>query len=70
MDLKQIYVAKILKVHKSTYSNWENNYDTIPLKKLIYYANYFSFSLDFLFGISSVNNYKYISINLKTIGFN
>ena len=53
LDLKQIDVAKIFPVANSTVSGWETGKDTIPLKNLIKYANYYNYSLDYLFGLSN-----------------
>lgn len=62
LDLKQIDVAKIFPVANSTVSGWETGKDTIPLKNLIKYANYYNYSLDCLFGLSSkkeiANNFE------------
>lgn len=62
LDLKQIDVAKIFPVANSTVSGWETGKDTIPLKNLIKYANYYNYSLDYLFGLSSkkeiANNFE------------
>ncbi len=68
--LKQRDVAKALGVHFSTYSNWENGYDTIPLRKLILYANSYKFSLDYLFGITRFNNFEYIDLDIKVVSKN
>ena len=52
LDLKQVDIAKIFPVTKYTVSGWETGKDTIPLRRLIDYANYYNFSLDYLFGLS------------------
>lgn len=69
--LKQKDVALILNVSFQSISNWENERDIIPLSRLIKYANFFDFSLDFLFGTSNnVYNSNPINIDLKSIGTN
>ena len=69
LDLKQTDIAKMLDVDNSTVSGWETGKDTIPLTKLIMYANELNYSLDYLFGISKKNNKYYpIDINLVLIG--
>ena len=68
LDLKQKDIAKKLNIHFSTFSGWETGKDTIPLRQLIKYANYYKFSLDYLFGFSKKNNYIELEINLKEIG--
>lgn len=71
MFLKQKDVAKILGVHSSTVSGWETGKDTIPLNSLVYYANYYSISLDYLFGLcNSTFAFKHLIINPKIIGEN
>lgn len=72
LDLKQKDVAKILGVNFTTVSGWETGKDTIPLKRLIEYANYFNYSLDYLFGIARNNNSDYLALNidLELIGKN
>ena len=42
----------------TTISGWETGKDTIPLEKLVRYANEFNLSLDYLFGIISRNENK------------
>ncbi len=63
IDVKQKDVAKFFKLHYSTISGWETGKDTIPIEKLIEYANQYSISLDYLFGIIS-RNQKYYSFDL------
>lgn len=69
LDLKQTDIAKMLNVDNSTVSGWETGKDTIPLTKLIMYANELNYSLDYLFGICNKNKKYYpIDINLLLIG--
>lgn len=69
--LKQKDIALILNVSFQTISNWENERDIIPIKRLIKYADFFNLSLDFLFGTSNnVYNSNAINIDLKCIGSN
>lgn len=69
--LKQKDIALILNVSFQTISNWENERDIIPIKRLIKYADFFNLSLDFLFGIdNNVYNRAPINIDLKSIGAN
>ena len=42
IDVKQKDVAKFFKLHYSTISGWETGKDTIPIEKLIEYANQYS----------------------------
>ncbi|MDO4962800.1 MAG: helix-turn-helix transcriptional regulator [bacterium] len=71
LDLKQKEIAEILKVDFTTVSGWETGKDTIPLERLIEYANRFNYSLDYLFGITKQNTeYDNLKINLELIGKN
>ena len=71
LELKQKKVADILNVTYSTVSGWETGKDTIPLRKLIEFANIFNLSLDYLFGLTNINeNYEPLNIDLKQIGKN
>lgn len=63
LDLKQKDIAKIFNIHYTTVSGWETGKDTIPIERLIDYANEFSLSLDYLFGIITKNE-KYYPIKL------
>lgn len=70
-DLKQKDIAKVFNVHPSTVSGWETGKDSMPIKKLIIYANLYNYSLDYLFGIKWRNeSYFPINIDKKIIGKN
>lgn len=71
MDLKQKDLTTLFDVKQATISGWETGRDTIPLRQLIKYANKYSYSLDYLFGIKDVNeDYAPLIIDLKVIGKN
>ena len=72
MDLKQKDIANYFKVNFSTISGWETGKDTIPLKRLVEYANHYNLSLDYLFGLSRYNdeNYLPLKLNLELIAKN
>ena len=63
LDLRQKDIANLFNLHYSTISGWETGKDTIPIERLIRYANEYSLSLDYLFGIISKNK-KYNPIEL------
>ncbi len=71
-DLKQIELAHIFKIAKSTYSEWEHNKIPIPTKRVIQIANYYKINIDYILDISNIkitiNNIT--SINLNIIGNN
>lgn len=53
--LSQAEVAKILDVSQQTYSRYESHTTEIPLEKLIYLADYYDTSVDYLLGITNQN---------------
>ena len=55
LDLRQKDIANLFNLHYSTISGWETGKDTIPIERLIIYANEYSLRLDYLFGIISKN---------------
>jgi len=64
LDLKQKDIAEFQNVNFSTVSGWETGKDTIPLKRLIKYANHYNFSLDYLFGLTRYNNSNYLPLKI------
>lgn len=64
LDLKQKDIAEIFKVNFSTVSGWETGKDTIPIRRLIEYANHFNYSLDYLFGLTRYNDSNYLPLNI------
>lgn len=65
IDKKQKDIAELMKVNFTTVSGWETGKDTIPLKRLIEYANYFNYSLDYLFGLTRTNDTNYLPLTIK-----
>ena len=63
-EMKQREIAEILGVDRSTYAGWETGKDTIPLRRLIEYANHYNFSLDYLFGITNKNDESYLPLEI------
>lgn len=72
LELKQKDIAELFHVHFSTVSGWETGKDTISLERLVEYANYFNFSLDYLFGLTNYNDESYLplSIDIQIIAQN
>lgn len=71
LNLKQKDLINLFNVIYSTISGWETGKDTIPLRQLIKYANYFGFSLDYLFGLSTTNEYYFpLVVDLHVIANN
>lgn len=61
-NLSQIVVSNMLHVSRSTYAIWENEINIIPLKRLIEFCNIFNVSIDYIFDLTNIKNYK----NLNT----
>ena len=71
LELKQKDLAELFNLHFSTISGWETGKDTIPIERLIEYANEYSLSLDYLFGIVTTNKKYYpIKIDLLQLAHN
>lgn len=71
LDVKQKDIAELLNVHYSTVSGWETGKDTIPIERLVEYANHYNYSLDYLFGIKSYNEeYLPLKLDLNLIAHN
>ena len=71
-DLNQIEMAKILNVKRSTYSLWELGINSIPLKSLIDYSNYFHLNIDYILRLTNTKiiKDKEIKLDLKVVGNN
>jgi len=72
LDIKQKDIAEYFNVNFSTVSGWETGKDTIPLRRLIDYANHYNYSLDYLFGMTRDSNNQYLplEIDLELIATN
>ena len=75
LDIKQKDLATFFGVHHSTYSGWETGKDTIPINRLIQYANTYKFNIDYLYGFSKDKSFigtysddaKIIGENLRSL---
>lgn len=75
-NLRQIDIANILGIKRSTYTSYEIGRDTIPINHLNNLCNYFNTSIDYALGLSKQRQYKnlrkqinknILKINLKMI---
>ena len=63
-DLRDLYeltqedIAKILNVARSTYNQYEQQYDIIPIKHLNTLVNHFKISFDYIFDFTELKRYK------------
>lgn len=51
-DMSQAAMAKLLKCSQQTYSRYESHTTDIPLESLIFLAEYYDTSTDYLLGIT------------------
>ena len=63
--LKQKDIAEVMGVSKGSYSMWECGTDTIPLKRLNQFCNYFNVSIDYIFGFTNIKKYKNLRENIN-----
>lgn len=63
--LKQKEVAAMMKVSKGSYSMWECGSDTIPLKRLNQFCNYFDVSIDYVIGFTDIKKYANAKPDIK-----
>ena len=55
--IKQIDLCKILKITNNTYSNYETEYQIIPIKHLNTICNFYNVSLDYIFSFTDIKQY-------------
>ena len=70
--LKQKDIAEVMGVSKGSYSMWECGTDTIPLKRLNQFCNYFNVSIDYVVGFNNKKKYanQKPDIKIKITGEN
>ena len=52
----QTYIANILRVSQTTYSDYENNRVRMPVEHIIKLARFYDVDLNFITGVSDVKN--------------
>jgi len=63
-NLRQMDVANILGINRSTYTSYEIERDTIPITHLNNLCNYFNVSIDYVMGLNNVKKYDYSKPNI------
>ena len=58
LEMTQEELGYIFGVSNKTVAGWENGYDTMPLTKMIKFANLYHYSLDYITGLAKENYYK------------
>lgn len=62
--MSQAETAKLLECSQQTYSRYESHTTEIPLESLIFLADYYDTSVDYLLGITNQNE-PYLRNNVK-----
>ncbi len=57
LEMTQDELGFIFGVSGKTVAGWEDNFDPMPLPKMVKFANLYHYSLDFIAGLSRKNNY-------------
>lgn len=68
-ELTQDYIAKHLKVKRSTYATWENGYIMIPIEKADELSMFYKVKLSYILGIDKkvINCESIKKMNYKTL---
>lgn len=64
-NITQEQLAKSIGIGRSSYNQFEQQYDIIPINRLNQVANYFNTSIDFIFNFTDSRNYKNIRETLN-----
>lgn len=71
LEMTQEELGYVFGVAGSTVAGWENAHDNMPLPKLVKFSNLYKYSLDYITGLSRINNYvKLDKLDKKKIGTN
>ena len=69
LEMTQEELGYVFGVIGATVSGWENNNDTMPLPKMVKFANMYHYSLDNITGLSRKNDYSAIKkLNKEDVG--
>ena len=63
-EIKQKFLADMLKIRENAYSQYETEYVIIPIKHLNTICNYFDVSIDYIFEFTSTRKYQSLSTNI------
>ncbi len=71
-EVRQKDMAKILGISRSTYSDFEQQYNIIPLKHLIKFCNHFDINMDYILGLTKIRKYNDLKYEVitKNVGLN
>lgn len=70
-NYSRFQIAELLGVSKRAYTNWENSFDTIPIRRLIQLSNIYNINIDYLMCLSNIKLTKSIKsdIDIEIISF-
>lgn len=57
-NMSQYDISNILNIKRSSYNQFEQQYDIIPIKRLNEVANIFNCSVDYILGLTDIKRYK------------
>ncbi len=63
-ELTQQEIANIIKINRVQYNQYENDYNTIPLRHLVNLCNYFNVSLDYILDFTDTMQYDNIRMDI------
>ena len=49
-DMKQVQIAELLGIQQTVYSRYERGFQNIPIEHLLFLADYYNVSTDFMLG--------------------
>lgn len=49
-DMKQVQIAELLGIQQTVYSRYERGFQNIPIEHLIFLADYYNVSTDYILG--------------------
>ena len=58
LNLTQEEIAKVLKISRSTYKDYELQTSIIPIKHLVTLSDFYHVSIDYILGLTSTQQYK------------
>ena len=58
LNLTQDDIAKVLKISRSTYKDYELQTSIIPIKHLVTLSSFYHVSVDYILGLTSIQQYK------------
>ncbi len=65
-NMSQYDVAELLDIKRSSYNQFEQQYDIIPIKRLNQLANIFHCSIDYILGLADTKNYQGSRLEIDT----